>query len=369
MALKSLLLASSRWISRLTAEPGQTVYDLVLPTSEWDRGWIFGGIAREINRHFDGSCKVCRFAPLFTGLYFKSETGRTAPPHIRAMSFAARLRSRRLPRARTYFFYSPHVFHLALLWNPHIWRARKVVFYTHAEEPHHGPGGVLDQLRGADFLVTMNQHSRDVLVADGWPADRIAVVLCGADPEVFLPHERSHGAVGLCSAYYPRKAPGRVLEVVAALPARRFILLGRNWHQWERFGELLALPNFEYVEVPYEDYPRWYAKFDVFLSVALNEGGPIPLIEAMLSNCVPVASRTGFAPDIIEHRRNGFTFDIEAPIDHVASLIEAAFRIRVDVRATVEHLTWERFTQELSRCLAPGQTGVDALGPQPSRTR
>ena len=144
-----------------------------------------------------------------------------------------------------------------------------------------------------------------------------------------------------------------MLEVVGLLPNRRFILLGRGWPAWERFGELLALPNFEYVEIPYEEYPKWYAKMDVFLSTSLNEGGPLPLLEAMLSNCVPVASRTGFAPDIITHGQNGFVFDTDAPVADVCSLIEDALRLRADVRATVEHLTWKRFTNELSSYLFP----------------
>ena len=32
----------------------------------------------------------------------------------------------------------------------------------------------------------------------------------------------------------------------------------------------------------------------------------------MMSNCVPVASKTGFCPDIINHGQNGFLFDINA---------------------------------------------------------
>ena len=92
---------------------------------------------------------------------------------------------------------------------------------------------------------------------------------------------------------------------------------------------------------------------DVFLSTSLNEGGPLPLLEAMLSNCVPVASRTGFAPDIITHGQNGFVFDTDAPVADVCSLIEDALRLRADVRATVEHLTWKRFTNELSSYLFP----------------
>jgi hypothetical protein len=81
----------------------------------------------------------------------------------------------------------------------------------------------------------------------------------------------------------------------------------------------------------------------VFVSASELEGGPIPLLEAMMSNAVPVASRTGFAPDIIEHGRNGFIFDVGATAETVAPLIEQAFGIDCDVHDTVRHCSWDHF--------------------------
>ena len=53
-------------------------------------------------------------------------------------------------------------------------------------------------------------------------------------------------------------------------------------------------------------YPDLYSKMDVFVSPSILEGGPVPILESMMSNCVPVASKTGFCPDIINHGQNGF---------------------------------------------------------------
>jgi glycosyltransferase involved in cell wall biosynthesis len=108
-----------------------------------------------------------------------------------------------------------------------------------------------------------------------------------------------------------------------------------------------ALPNFAYKTAPYRDYPDIYAGFDVFLSMSTLEGGPIPLVEAMMSNAVPVASRTGFAPDLIRAGENGFLFDLDASAQEIADLIEAAFVLPANVRETVVRYDWDNFSAEI----------------------
>jgi glycosyltransferase involved in cell wall biosynthesis len=81
----------------------------------------------------------------------------------------------------------------------------------------------------------------------------------------------------------------------------------------------------------------------VFVSASELEGGPIPLLEAMMSNVVPVASKTGFAPDIIRHGKNGFIFDVGATAQTVCLLIERAFTVECNVHETVQHCSWDDF--------------------------
>ena len=85
----------------------------------------------------------------------------------------------------------------------------------------------------------------------------------------------------------------------------------------------------------------------MFLSMSRLEGGPIPLIEAMMSNAVPVASRTGFASEIIRHGENGFIFDLDASAEDIAAMIESAYDLSGNVRATVEHLTWDNLSSHV----------------------
>src|SRR5262249_30654954 len=151
------------------------------------------------------------------------------------------------------------------------------------------------------------------------------------DPEMFKRRERTGaGAIGFSSAYYDRKSPDTVLGLVQLLPHRQFILVGRGWEAYPRFAELQAAPNFRYAAAPFSEYPKIYAEMDVFVSPALVEGGPIPVLETMMCNVVPVASRTGFGPDLIRHGENGFLFDVGAPAEVIAPLVEQAFALRAD---------------------------------------
>ena len=232
-----------------------------------------------------------------------------------------------------------------------LWNRKSFIWYTH-------PKGMMHD---EEFAYVMNQSTKVIctclqfanrLVTCGVSPQKVTYVLGAADPNIFQPHQRSGGTVGFCTAYYPRKEPDRILNIIKLLPHRKFILLGKNWDQYENFSELIALPNLSYIEAPYSYYPQYYAAMDVFASPAKLEGGPIPLIEAMMCNVVPVASKTGFAPDIITHGENGFLFEVDSSTEVICELIEQAFQIKADVRKTVEHLSWKNFSLEIQKVMA-----------------
>lgn len=307
------------------AEPTPEL-DLAIVVPEASHGWILGGIAREVLRHYPGTSRLC------------SDLSD-------------------VPHAKAYFLLHYSLIAPCLQANPHLWNARVGAYYTHPSDHGQTPQELTFAMNQVTNVVMCTLFSND-LVRRGIAADRIQTVLAGADPQMFRPHVRGGGAVGFCTAYYPRKNPDRILNIIRAMPQRRFILMGRNWDRYERFDELSALPNFTYMQAEYKDYPQFYRRLDVLVSPAILEGGPIPLIEAMMCNVVPVAGNTGHAPDIITHGENGYIFDVHADIDVICPLIERAFELQADVSRTVAHLTWKRFTDELCDCL-----GLDAGEP------
>jgi glycosyltransferase involved in cell wall biosynthesis len=251
-----------------------------------------------------------------------------------------------LPPARAYFFSHYRLF-LKARRDRMLRSAESYVWYTHPGYPASEARSVARMLRAATrVFVTCTKWERELIDA-GLPGSKVTVVLGGADPDRFRRHDRSRGAVGFCSRYQPRKSPETVLGLVRALPHRDFHLLGTEWRMAPCFPELDGMPNFEYVELDLDQSPRFYDAVDVFVSPADVEGGPIPLLEAMMANAVPVATRTGFAPDLIRHGDNGFLCDPGAGVDEFAGLVEAAYALDTDVRATVVHLTWDAFADAL----------------------
>ena len=295
-------------------------YDLVFVIHKDTRGWILEAICKEIAAYFPG--KYC---------YYESTSY--------------------LPSSKAYFFSHYGLFPICLQQNSHLWGAKSIVWYTHPKDIGISNKELIYSLNFATKVVCTCSEFTRLLSSQGLNNKKTTFVLGGADPEIFKAHQRLNGAIGFCSAYYPRKSPEKILNIIKMMPHKNFILLGRNWDKYERFSELINLPNLSYIEASYADYPSYYAQMDVFVSVAKLEGGPIPLIEAMMCNVFPVASKTGFAPDIITHGKNGFLFNTDSPTETVCDLIEKAFYIETNVRATVEHLSWKNFSLEIQNLL------------------
>jgi glycosyltransferase involved in cell wall biosynthesis len=251
--------------------------------------------------------------------------------------------------AKNYFFSHYLLFESYLEREPELLANSNVfVWYTHPREED--PVSVSKRLLAFDHVTKVIfacGSNRQIWLERGLPEAKTAVVLGAADPAMFRFHERGKGVVGLSSSFYERKNPDCLLEIIKLLPHRDFVLVGRKWEQYALFEEMKALPNFTYKSPPYREYPGVYSTFDVFLSMSNLEGGPIPLVEAMMSNAVPVASRTGFAPDLIRHGRNGFIFDLDAPPQTIADLIGKAFELTSNVRETVEAYDWDNFSASI----------------------
>lgn len=289
--------------------------DWAFVVHEKARGWILDAICREIGSRQPASWQMC---------YYPDTP----------------------PVARNLFFSHYALFEAFIADQPDlVENAKLFVWYTHPREEN--PLAVAKLLLAFDKVTKVIfacESNRQLWIERGLPEDKTAVVLGAADPQLFEFHERGSGVVGLSSAFYERKNPDALLRVIQLLPHRQFVLVGRNWNQYALFEEMKALPNFTYLTASYPDYPAIYATFDVFLSMSNLEGGPIPLVEAMMGNAVPVASRTGFAPDLIHHGENGFLFDLDAPASEIARLIESAFDLPGDIRQSVEELSWDNFS-------------------------
>ena len=337
MSLRQKIIDNSR--KPILLPEVEIVYDLVFILNINSKGWILEKICKIIENSSGLHC----------GYLFTERNDRLTSP---------------LPKARAYWFAHYALAYSTMANYPEVWGARRYVWFTHP-----------DPSKGIDFtdlsvclsncthVFNPNTTHKHLLELIGVPGDKISVPLGGADHNVFSYHDRGQGAVGFVSAYYPRKMPDKMLELIKIMPHRQFILIGPQpetvvnkgilWNNYERYDELTSLPNFRLIEAPYEDYPSFYKRMDVYVSLSSLEGGPIPVIEAMMSNVIPVVSRTGFADDVIVNGETGYVFDVSASPEEVSVLIEKAVENKTNVRDEALNFSWESFGLKISNIVCP----------------
>ena len=289
---------------------------------EADKDWIFGAKVR----------RLAKFSSLNSNTYFHN-------------------RLRDLPDSDGYFFVFHQYFYRAIRHNPKVLNRKNIVMFTHPNwtfsfsESH-----VIWCLNKADKVICLNSKVQRELIAAGLDSRKTELIHIASDPDFFYKHERKTGAVGFCSAFGERKNPELVYQLVKNMPERKFYLIGRYWENYERYDELKNMANFTYYnDEPYDTYPDLYTKIDVFISPSTLEGGPVPVLEAMLSNCFPIASKTGFCPDIISDGNNGFLFDVDADYSEVIRLIKLADSKIIDVRQTALEHSWKNCSQKIDK--------------------
>ena len=289
---------------------------------EADKDWIFGAKVR----------RLAKFSGLQSNTYFHN-------------------RLRDLPDSDGYFFVFHQYFYRAMRHNPKILNKKNIVMFTHPNwtfsfsESH-----VIWCLNKADKVICLNSKVQRELIAAGLNAHKTELIHIASDPNFFYAHERKTGAVGFCSAFGERKNPEMVYQLVKNMPERKFYLIGRYWEQYEKYEEMKKMTNFIYYNnEPYETYPDLYTKIDIFISPSTLEGGPVPVLEAMLSNCFPIASKTGFCPDVISDGYNGFLFDVNADYQEVIRLIKLADKKTIDVRKTALEHSWKNCSEKIDR--------------------
>jgi glycosyltransferase involved in cell wall biosynthesis len=289
---------------------------------EADKDWIFGAKVK----------RLAKFSDLNSNTYFHN-------------------RLRDLPDSDGYFFVFHQYFYRAIRHNPKILNRKNIVMFTHPNwtfsfsESH-----VIWCLNKADKVICLNSKVQRELIAAGLDAKKTSLIHIASDPDFFYKHERKTGDVGFCSAFGERKNPDLVYQLVKNMPERKFHLIGRYWENYERYDEMKNMANFTYYNnKSYDTYPDLYSKIDIFISPSILEGGPVPVLEAMLSNCFPIASKTGFCPDVISDGKNGFLFDIDAEYSEVIKLIKLADSKTIDVRQTALEYSWKNCSQKIDK--------------------
>jgi glycosyltransferase involved in cell wall biosynthesis len=224
--------------------------------------------------------------------------------------------------------------------------------------------------RQVDCFIAASETIRQMLVADGVPAERTVTVHEGIDvdhvtaaPAVNV-HEAfwlPHGApvVGNVAALVPHKGQRYLIEaahlVVQQVPDARFIILGEGELR-EHLEHLVREHHLEkHVLLPgfRTDVLGCIKGFDLFVMSSVTEGLGTSLLDAMACARPIVATRAGGIPEIVDDEVNGL---LVPPRDHTAiaqaivralkdeqlrRTMGAAGFARVQARFTVERMVEE----------------------------
>jgi len=194
-------------------------------------------------------------------------------------------------------------------------------------------------LRNADGLTAITEDCRQHALRAGAPAEKIHLVLNGADLRRFSPdhsEERPYGQrmIFACRQLFPRKGIRFLIRAAAELKRRfpdlKLVLAGDGFERPDleqlAAGLGIGADTVFLGWVPNAELPRYYRAAAVSVIPSLEEGFGIPAAEAMGCEIPVVASDAGGLPEVVEHEVTGLI--VPRGDDH--ALAEAISRLLVD---------------------------------------
>lgn len=255
------------------------------------------------------------------------------------------------------------------IWASMLGRARSVPVVAHI----HGGGPPVRWHALADFvtghashrILTVSEHRRRELIAQGLPGDRIVAVPNGIDLDRFTGARRgevmqrlgldtARPVVGICAALRPEKNHELFLSAAGRLTRdgidASYVIVGGG----ERVDSLKALARTLEIDDRcvftgvVRDVPDIMSTFDVGVLSSDREDLPLSILEYMASSLPVVATRVAAVPEAVDDGVTGFLVtpgDGDALADRIAGLLrepETARRMGAEGRRRAE----EKFSRQ-----------------------
>lgn len=178
----------------------------------------------------------------------------------------------------------------------------------------------------SDSIITLSQSLRHALVETYaiTRKSRITVLPLGFDLQSFADTKRHQGAfrdqwdirhdvplVGIIGRLMPVKNHHLFLEacvdVLKAMPNARFVIVGDGEERTvlENYASELGLSERIIFTGWQQQLERIYSDLDVLVSSSLNEGTPVPIMEALSAGCPVVATDVGGLADLLDNGNLG----------------------------------------------------------------
>jgi len=182
------------------------------------------------------------------------------------------------------------------------------VFYATVMAP-----AVRASLRRARWLTAVSRFTADLVVRHHAPGERLVVIRNGVDTSAFSPAEEAReGGVRILFAGNPtrRKGAEHLAALARALPDGVTLqytagLRGYGTGRPAQSGNLIAVPRRGHTEMP-----GLYRQADILFFPTRREGLSLVTLEAMACGLPVVATRCSSMPELVDHGKGGFLFDL-----------------------------------------------------------
>jgi glycosyltransferase involved in cell wall biosynthesis len=191
------------------------------------------------------------------------------------------------------------------------------------------------------FVGVATSHGRYLVEQEGFPAQRVFVILNGVDTNRFRPQPRDPAllepfgiprdakTVGLVAVLRPEKNHELLLRAAQQIrrtePKTHFVLVGGGPRRadLEQLTARLGLTDAVHFLGPRGDVPQLLPQFDVFALTSKIEASPISILEAEACGVPVAATSVGSVPESVIHEETGLL----VPSDDAEALAHAITRI------------------------------------------
>lgn len=198
----------------------------------------------------------------------------------------------------------------------------EMALFTHREEDAEAGARFDAAARDVDHAVSMSSGTAKLVKALG--VTQHSCIMPGVDLDIFHPKLKV-AVVG--RTYHTGRKGEALVSAVMDVPDIEWHFTGPGWP-----GPAINVTD--------EDLPSFYRSMDYILVPALNEGGPMSVLEALASGVQVIASTVGWVPDFPH---------IPFAQGDAASLRKVLMDLRAErmkLRASVVHMTWDNWAAQ-----------------------
>lgn len=152
--------------------------------------------------------------------------------------------------------------------------------YTHLEEGGEWRKVFLETIPKFQYYTVTCEITRDILISEGAHPDRIFKIKYGCDGRL---RQRGMPIFGVVGRTYPSGRKGEEL-------VQKMVEFGYEVHAWGR-----GWPVKDYnIHENWDWLPKFYDKIDYLVVTSVNEGGPVPVVDAIAAGVPVIAPNVGW---------------------------------------------------------------------------